>query len=413
MSATITPIQTNSARLHYIPELLNIHLEELEFLWGQRRIALHSPDYFLRDFLHLNERLEAHIQGLLAVPSALTDLLLPQLQAAESRDSVFAAACPLLRLANSAVTEQVIHYFLQADVTIIPGFRDAFSYAPAGLYVNALKQILKEGEPLQAAYAATALANLRSLDAANTALNSLLSHKNPLISAAAWHASLAVDTLPTATPLTRPYQQALSIPDTTIRDAVLKSAIWTGQPWIASALNQLVSAGDITALTWLAITGTSANGTQIVTQLELLENPQSRCEILVRFGHPGTLEVLRDWVANGDELLASQAGEAFTRITACEVKGERISAPVSDDANEFEREFSPLIWTADLSKIDAYMRQNGSKLKSVNRWSRGIPIDGEVSAETLATLDLQTRWDQMARNRLTGNRSDRPGPISF
>lgn len=411
MSATITPIQTNSARLHYIPELLAIHLEELEFLWGQRRLALHSPDYFLRDFLHLNERLEAHIQGLLAVPGALADLLLPQLQAAESRDSVFAAACPLLRLANPKLTEQVVEYFQQADATIIPGFRDAFSFAPAGLYVNPLKKILNEGEPLYAAYAATALANLRSLDAGNTTLNRLLSHENPLISTAAWHASLAVDALPTAIPPARPYQQALAIPDANIRDAVLKSAIWTNQPWITPALNQLVSAGDINALKWLAITGTSAHGTQIVDQLKLLESPQSQCEILVRFGHPGVLEILRDWVAHGDVLLASHAGDAFTRITGCDVQGERISTPISDDADEFEREFAPLIWTADLAKIDAYLRQNGSKLKSASRWSRGIPIDGEVSAETLATLDLQTRWDQIARKRLAGNRSDQPEPI--
>ena len=48
-------MQANTARLRYIPDLLTVHLEELEFLWGQRRLALYSPRYFLRDFLHLNE----------------------------------------------------------------------------------------------------------------------------------------------------------------------------------------------------------------------------------------------------------------------------------------------------------------------------------------------------------------------
>lgn len=177
-------MQTQAARLRYIPELLTLHLEELEFLWGQRRLAMHSPRHFLHDFLHLNERLEAHIQGLLTVPAALPDLLLPQLLAAEGRDSVFAAACPLLRLANPELTAQVVERFGQAGAAVAPGFRDAFSFAPSRLFVNALNQILHKGESLPAAYAATALANLHVLDRSNSTLNALLLHEDALMIAA-------------------------------------------------------------------------------------------------------------------------------------------------------------------------------------------------------------------------------------
>jgi uncharacterized protein (TIGR02270 family) len=408
-------LQTNTARLRYIPDLLTTHLEELEFLWGQRRLAMHSPRYFLRDFLHLNERLEAHIQGLLSVPSALPDLLLPQLLAAESRDSVFAAACPLLRLANVELTAQVVDRFQHADAKSAPGFRDAFSFAPVGQFVNTLKRILQEGEPLHAAYTATALANQRVFDHSHhSALNALLLNENDLIATTAWYASIAIDCLPSAPQLTRPYQQALLRPEANIRDVALKSAIWTRQAWIAPVLRQLASSGDKVALKWLAIIATGGeDGALIVAQSKLLENPQSCCDIAVRFGHPGVLEVLRGWVANGDSLLASLSGEAFTRVTACDVRGERIQAPVSDSADEFDREFAPLIWTTDISKINNYLRQNSNLLKSANRWSRGLSLDGAVPLETLAAIDLQMRWDQLARNRLAGNLSYQPDPIVY
>jgi hypothetical protein len=203
-------------------------------------------------------------------------------------------------------------------------------------------------------------------------------------------------------------------PEESIRDVALKSAIWTRQTWIAVVLRQMASAGDSVALKWLAITTTGGeDGALIVAQSKLLESPQSRCDLLVRFSHPGVLEVLRGWVASDDTLLATIAGEAFTRITAFDVRGERIQAPVSDTADDFDHEFAPLIWTTDISKINNYLRQNSTLLKSANRWSRGLPLDVAVSADTLAAIDLQMRWDQLARNRLAGNLSYQPEPIIF
>jgi uncharacterized protein (TIGR02270 family) len=406
-------MQTKSARLRYIPELLTLHLEELEFLWGQRRIAMHSPRYFLRDFLHLNERLEAHIQGLLNVPSALPDLLLPQLLAAESRDSVFAAACPLLRLANVELTARVVKCFVQADANTAPGFRDAFSFAPGGLFVNGLKQVLHDGEPLHAAYAATALANLRALDRNNTSLNALLLHDDSLVATTAWQASLVVDCLPSSAQLVRPYQQALLRPEDNIRDAALKSAIWTQQPWVLPVLHQLASAGDSVALQWLAIVTTGEDGALIVAQLKSIESAQSRCDLLVRFGHPGVLKILRDWMSSDDALLTSLSGEAFTRITGFDVRGERIQAPISESADDFDREFAPLIWTPDIHKVDVYMQQNGSLLNGAKRWSRGLSLEGAEMPETLVAIDLQIRWDQLARHRLAGDQSSQPEPIVY
>jgi hypothetical protein len=282
-----------------------------------------------------------------------------------------------------------------------------------GLFINSLIRILSEGEPLHAAYAATALANLRVLDSDNKALAALLLHENPQIATAAWHASLAVDCLSSSSaPQPRPYQQALLRSEPIIRNVVLKSAIWTRQTWIASVLRQLAATGEHAALEWLAIATTSnEDASLIVSHLQGLDDIQSRCNILVRLGHPGALGILRDWVVNGEPLLASLAGEAFTLISACDVRGERIQAPVSETADDFDREFAPLLWTTDKGKLNGFLQQNGGKFKTANRWSRGLPLTGVVSAETVAALDLQIHWDQLARHRLAGNLSAQPEPI--
>ena len=79
-----------AARTRHIADLLQIHAEDLAFLWSQRREALVSRKHMLREYGELNERIEAHLQGLLVPgPAALVDWLVPQL-AGVDRDDVFA-----------------------------------------------------------------------------------------------------------------------------------------------------------------------------------------------------------------------------------------------------------------------------------------------------------------------------------
>jgi uncharacterized protein (TIGR02270 family) len=47
-----------------IEELVDQHFEEASFLWSQRDIAVTSPVYTLEDLAHLDERVEAHVDGL-------------------------------------------------------------------------------------------------------------------------------------------------------------------------------------------------------------------------------------------------------------------------------------------------------------------------------------------------------------
>jgi len=47
-----------------IPKVISQHAEEVAFLWPQRDQALHDPHYGPSDMINLDDRLEAHINGL-------------------------------------------------------------------------------------------------------------------------------------------------------------------------------------------------------------------------------------------------------------------------------------------------------------------------------------------------------------
>lgn len=167
-------------RMRYIPELLEVHREDLAFLWGQRREAIGSRLHTLRELSTLNERVEAHVQGLLvAPPEALVEALQPRLAEAE-RDEVFAAAFALLRLSRPQATALVVAAFLQATGATLAGLCDALSAAPPGPFIDEMKSALDHAPPLTAASAAVVLANHRVLTGQARRLSALLqSSKTP------------------------------------------------------------------------------------------------------------------------------------------------------------------------------------------------------------------------------------------
>jgi len=399
-----------AARARFIPELLDTHFEELEYLWGQRRAALHSSLYTLRSFADLTERVEAHIQGLLAVPTALPALLLPRLES-EDREGVFAAACPLLRLSDSTQTAAILAAFASAQGPRLAGLRDALSFAPSGQFVMAMRQSLERAEATQAVAAAVVLANQRLLDPASPRLASLLTDESAEIAELAWLATTEADTRSASSTRTRPYQAALAHADPRIRNAALYSAAWTGQSWTLAAVRQIAAANDEVGLNWLAVLGHSDDLPALLSHTASLANPAKACRLLARLGHPGVMASLGRSMASTDIALAAEAGEAFTLITGFDVRGQRQTAATPADADEFAREFAPLVWTPDISKAQIYWQQHGSTLSSGTRWRQGLNLGEICPAKILAELDLQARWDAGARAALAGQALCSPPPI--
>src|SRR5687767_1054910 len=117
-------------RLAFLPDLLELHFEELQFLWARRRAALRSPTETPRELSALEERIEAHVQGLLAVGARMRPLVEPALTG-EDRNAAFAAAYALLRLGDPALVDRVVAAIPAAPPAARQGVAEALCHAHA------------------------------------------------------------------------------------------------------------------------------------------------------------------------------------------------------------------------------------------------------------------------------------------
>jgi uncharacterized protein (TIGR02270 family) len=399
------------ARARHITDLLQVHAEDLAFLWGQRREALASPWHTLREFGELNERLEAHVQGLLvAGPAALVALLQPQL-AAPDRDEVFAAAHAMLRLGEETSTHAGVVEFSRAGGPTLAGLRDALSLAPHALFAADMQSALDQAKPITAVSAAVVLANHRLLDAHSPRLAQLLEDGDAAVCELAWRTLPIADAAATPPAPKRPFKHALAHPAPAVRSAAWAAAAWSSQARAMPLLRQMAADGDAVALHWLAVLGSDEDAPLLQRAALAIDNPAQRCALLARYGHFSALNALVRWMDSADVPLAAASREAFTRITGADIRGERKTLPVPDDADDFAREMAPDVWLPDVGKARALLEKRGSEWAAGSRWCNGVRLDGEVARDVLTALDLEARWDVAARAAMAGRRVSAPAPI--
>lgn len=399
------------ARARFIPDLLQIHLDDLAFIAGQRREALYSRRHTLREFGELNERLEAHVQGALVAPrEVLLAHLQPQL-ASNDRDDAFAAAQVLLRLAEPQPTRAVLVEFSRASGDTLAGLRDALGLAPPALFIDEVRAALDKAKPATAAAAAVALANQRLLDSDCPRLAKLLEDDDPDVCELAWRAALTSDAIKPPAISARPFQSAVTHESRAVCDAAWRSAAWAGHAAALPLLRSRAASGDAMALHWLTILGGPEDVSVVQKAALQLDDVRQRCALLARFGHPSALNALVRWMAGEDVALAVASGEAFTRITGQDIRGERRQLPVAAAADDFDREMSPDVWLPDMKKATALMERHADTWGAGGRWCQGIRLDGAQSHAALLPLDLEARWDTAARAALAGRAISAPPPI--
>lgn len=395
-------------RARHIPDLPAIHAQELEFLWGQRRAGLGSPDFTMRALADLHERIEAHLQGLLVVPQALAPLLDPLLECGE-RDVVMAAAYGLLRLGAPAGVARVLSAFANARGEPLAGLRDALSACPARGTAVPVEAQFRGDHDERAVAAAVVLANRGVLESDSSRLAPLLTSADARIAELAWRAVQLADRPESAAP--RPYRVALRDGAPPVRDAVLAAAAWTAQPWLLDLVRGVAAGGDRIAARWLAILGTPEDLPFMLRCGHSQALGTERCRMLARYGHPQAIALTLEWMRDPDPGMAQAAGEAFERMTGLDVRGERRTLPVAHDADDFAREFAPDIWLADVQRARVLWEQHRTRWQAGTRWCRGVDLGSDCTREVADRLDLQSRWDAGARAASAGRRILEPPQV--
>jgi HEAT repeat protein len=139
----------------------------------------------MRDVAQWDERIAAHLDGLLLAGEAAVPLLEESLNA-DDPQAVFAAAYVLLRLNTQSAADRVAEALLKAEGEKIEGLAQALCHGPIHLVEGKLRGAAASAPAPAAVAALLALTFHRRPDAGVDRLVEFLQNENPQIRRAAW-----------------------------------------------------------------------------------------------------------------------------------------------------------------------------------------------------------------------------------
>jgi uncharacterized protein (TIGR02270 family) len=389
------------ARLVFIPDLVEEHYEELQFLWGLRRNALHSATHRERDILLLEERIEAHAQGVLVIGDRLATFVAPGLSG-EDEMPAFAAAFTLLRLGTSDALARVTDAFETAKGDKVSGLRDALAHSPTVAVVPRLTTWFDQAAAPIAAAAGEALAFHGAMNAEARDLNRLVLAEDASARAGAWR-------LVTYCGLSVPaswYDRALNDDDVTVKRAALTAAAWNGSsafpPYCRAIMGQPVPE----TIEALAIYASIAPPEDYQLIASVATNPAAgpnRFRVVGSFAHPYFIDLLIKEMENADPAAAVAAGAAFFKMTGRDVESDKrvkVSPDGKPPADDFEAEFQDEVFLPDPELARKHWQELAPTLARSPRICRGMDVSQPLSREQFALLDMESRWEYCLRMRL-------------
>lgn len=398
-------------KVRVIHSLLEEHFDEVEFLWGQREAALRSPAYTSRTLFDLEERIEAHVQGLLIGGEHTIPIVEPGLSDDDSTRA-FAASYILLRLNREHAAHQVVDAFIRAKEGQLDGIRQALCHGPIEVILGQLHEAFTSSRPPIAVAAAEALAFHTQLEPNASRLGVLLRDENQKVRRAAWRlvALLASSSVLEAPVLDsfKTHEAVIHDEDQKVRREAMQAAVWNRQQWLLEhcrklSNNPLPEHGD--AIYLLAILGKPTDLEHILAAGKAGELGPQRFRALGAFGHPAVINVLLEELASENPHTAMAAAAAFTKITGAEIDSDkRVQLPPQDghEPDEFEREFLDEVFLPSVELAREHWKKVREAFSKGSRWCRGFDLSRGATNDILAQLDLESRWEACLRGKFEG-----------
>jgi uncharacterized protein (TIGR02270 family) len=387
----------------FIPDVLDEHLEELAFLWGARMTALRSPRHTRRSLMDLEERIQAHLQGVLAVGSKA----LPRIEisfAADDPFDVFAAAFSLLHTRDPALQARVFDAFSQASGPRLHGLTMALSHGPLLDGRAHLTALVDHDDAARALAAADVLARRNALQLSTKQLDRFLRSDDPATRAGGWRVVAQLQPAIDA----KIYAAAMRDDDAGVRSEALYAGAWCGERGILGVLRQLARepvAGNFEALRILAVLGSSDDVQSFMRAAETAELGPVRFQLLGAFGHPKLMDLVLEALSSPDPATAAAAGEAFERIAGLNVETTEQATvqPAGPPPDEFEAEFQEQVVLPDPARAQAHWDAMRVGVAGVERLCRGVDMSRPIDTAVFETFDMESRWATWLRSRFHGS----------
>ncbi|HET9985773.1 MAG TPA: hypothetical protein VFQ38_19400 [Longimicrobiales bacterium] len=388
-----------TARLAFLPDVLEEHLEELGFLWGRRAGALRSAEETPRTLRRLDERIQAHLQGVLAVGERGLDLIAAGLDSDDPL-AVFSSAFSLLHLRRADLAHRVVAALAAAQGPALGALRDALAHAPNPDATERLGPLLDAPAGAIAVAAAEALAFRGVLRLSTDQIGRFLADPDPAVRVAGWR--LAGYLGPELSPKT--YAAALRDEDAAVASAALWAGAWCRLQGVLPVTRQMAAQPAperLEDLRLLAILAGPADAGLFRALADDAALGPGRFRLLGALGNASLMELVLRGMEDADPAAASAAGAAFAKITGESAASSR-TATIGGGADAFEAEFAEEVALPDPERARRAWERLARSVGAVPRLCRGLDMGRPIDPATFAGLDMETRTEMFLRSRFHG-----------
>lgn len=392
---------TTAPTLTFIPDLVEEHFDDLQFLWAQRRDALRSPSYTIKSVTSLEERIEGHADGVLVIGERLGEFVEPAL-AGDNDLPAFAAGLCLLKGGAPGAQRRVAEAFAAASGPKLAGLRDAVVHGPAKALASQLTALFASAPAPVAAAAGEALLFHGVATPGAEHLERFLRAEEASARAGGWRLA-AYAGCPISPTLV---EAGLRDDDVTVKQAALTAASWNASPVFAVFCRGIAAKPTpevIDPLTLFASVAAPEDYQLIGTIATSPTAGPNRFRAVGAFAHPYFIDLLIKEMENPDPATALAAANAFFKMTGRDVESNtrsRVSPDGKPPADDFEAEFQDEVFLPDPELARRQWHELAPTLARSPRICGGLDVSQPLSREQFAALDMESRWEYCLRMRL-------------
>lgn len=367
--------------------ILEEHLSELDFLWEQRERFVLSPEWTLKELSKLEERAEAHWDGLRIGAGHSVDIARPLLTADET-GAATAATFVLMSFDLPDLDREVLQALKTAPPKSRNGVRIGLRHSDAKRIEAELSDIASSAAPAVRAAALDVLAFHRLPPAKSIAdlfRDPDLSVRRVVYGAVGrFGGPWGVD----------PLWDGLESDAPANRVAALRASARLGLPGLDATCREAATRSQNPipeALTFLGVVGNPK-------ELPTLQNAITRLGLagaaLAGIGKLGSIAAIPALLeAMGDAKLTHGAGRAFVRITGATNIEAAAPIPPPEGLSEDEIDLLDTSLPPDPAKARAWWEKEKGRFSIEGRWQSGHEVSKTPLGEHFDTLPLETRLD--------------------
>jgi uncharacterized protein (TIGR02270 family) len=372
-----------------IEAVVSEHADEASFLWLQRGDAVHAPNYSPQQFSDLDERLEAHVDGLRVAAEDGWKVIEAGLEN-EAPEDFFSASVLAIEASDGRFADLLDRATGLPDVA--PGVISGLGWVHPKFLSGRVKALLGSTQPFHQMLGIAACAVHRKDP------GTVLGHY--LTSAAA---AVRARALRTAGELGR--ADLLPALITALSDSKQDARFWAARSAVllgnrGKALDELVALGvkpgvrQMDALRLVLLAMETERGHELLTRLADVQNAD-RLRI-VGAGLVGNVHYV-DWLIEqmANPTLARVAGEAFVNITGADFNLDQLETmppedfeegPTDDPADENVEvpEDVALLWP-NVERVSSWWERNRARFTPTTRYFLGVPVSTASCVDILKT----------------------------